>query len=160
MPLDSNGVWQYEETETATPFSTLLNKLASSVSTQVGLLRAAVAPVVGTITPTSGTWKLGTSPTGVGGPYVVLRGQAAVLGGAVRRDGTSPTGVTSALIGMLPAGSRPGTLIVAMVWTTGGPAQLTIDPSGALTVDWATGQTLTADTYHVYLGGIAYEVSP
>ena len=32
MPLDANGIWQYEETETAAPFSTVLNRLASSVS--------------------------------------------------------------------------------------------------------------------------------
>lgn len=42
MPLDSNGIWQYEESEAASPFSALLNKLASSVSTAFGLL----SPVV------------------------------------------------------------------------------------------------------------------
>lgn len=33
MPLDSNGIWQYEESESdVAPFSTFLNKLAGSVS--------------------------------------------------------------------------------------------------------------------------------
>lgn len=32
MPLDSNGIWQYTESETAAPFSTVLNRLAGSVS--------------------------------------------------------------------------------------------------------------------------------
>lgn len=35
MPLDANGIWQYEETETAAPFSTVLNRLADSVSDAV-----------------------------------------------------------------------------------------------------------------------------
>lgn len=35
MPLDVNGIWQYEETETAAPFSTVLNRLADSVSDTV-----------------------------------------------------------------------------------------------------------------------------
>lgn len=36
MPLDANGIWQYEETETAAPFSAMLNRLAGSVSDAVG----------------------------------------------------------------------------------------------------------------------------
>lgn len=40
MPLDANGIWQYQESETdVSPFSTFLNKLAGSVS-------AAIAPMV------------------------------------------------------------------------------------------------------------------
>jgi hypothetical protein len=39
MPLDANGIWQYVETETAAPVSTMLNRLAGSVST-------IVAPIV------------------------------------------------------------------------------------------------------------------
>lgn len=35
MPLDVNGIWQYEETETVAPFSTMLNRLADSVSDTV-----------------------------------------------------------------------------------------------------------------------------
>jgi hypothetical protein len=35
MPLDAYGIWQYEETEAAAPFSVLLNKLAGSVSAVV-----------------------------------------------------------------------------------------------------------------------------
>lgn len=160
MPLDSNGIWQYTEAETVGTWSGLLNKLAGSVSTAVGTLRSLVVPSVGTIVPTSGTWKTGTVPTGVGGPLVNRRGKLAVLQGAVRRDGSSPTGVMNALVGMLPAGYRPAVMVVAAVPTSGGHAQLEIAPSGAITVYWATGQTLTADTYHVYLGGVAYEVAP
>ena len=36
MPLDANGIHQYTETETAAPFSTLLNRLAGSVSNVLG----------------------------------------------------------------------------------------------------------------------------
>lgn len=32
MPLDSNGIWQYTESETVAPFSEMLNRLAGSVS--------------------------------------------------------------------------------------------------------------------------------
>lgn len=35
MGLDLNGIWQYEETETAAPVSTMLNRLAGSVSNVV-----------------------------------------------------------------------------------------------------------------------------
>ena len=35
MPLDVNGIWQYEETENVSPFSDLLNQLAESVSDTV-----------------------------------------------------------------------------------------------------------------------------
>ena len=32
MPLDSNGIWQYTESEAVAPFSNVLNRLAESVS--------------------------------------------------------------------------------------------------------------------------------
>lgn len=40
MPLDSNGIWQYEETESAAPVAAMLNRLAGSVSD-------VVAPLIG-----------------------------------------------------------------------------------------------------------------
>lgn len=36
MGLDSNGIWQYTEGESAAPFSNMLNRLAASVSGVVG----------------------------------------------------------------------------------------------------------------------------
>lgn len=36
MALDANGIWQYTEAETNAPFSTVLNRLAGSVSAAVG----------------------------------------------------------------------------------------------------------------------------
>lgn len=36
MPLDSFGIWQYTESETAAPVSTMLNRLAGSVSDAAG----------------------------------------------------------------------------------------------------------------------------
>jgi len=53
MPLDSNGVWQYTETDDVSPFSTFMNLGMGSVS-------AAIAPLVvnsgfKTITNTAGS---------------------------------------------------------------------------------------------------------
>lgn len=45
MPIDANGIYQYAEDETRSPFSTVLNRLAASVSTVVGLITARLAVV-------------------------------------------------------------------------------------------------------------------
>lgn len=37
--LDANGIWQYGEDDSEATFSTLLNKLSSSTSTQVGAIK-------------------------------------------------------------------------------------------------------------------------
>lgn len=37
--IDANGIWQYGEDDSETTFSALLNKVASSTSTQVGTLK-------------------------------------------------------------------------------------------------------------------------
>lgn len=36
MPLDANGIWQYTETETVSPFHEFMNRLAGSVSSVLG----------------------------------------------------------------------------------------------------------------------------
>lgn len=75
MPLDSNGVHLYDETENEATFSDVLNLLGNSVSTQVGLLKGratalesdvAALGVWATYTPTiviTGGGNLGTSAT-------------------------------------------------------------------------------------------------
>lgn len=41
MPLDANGIHQYTETETVAPFSEFMNRLAGSVSDEIGKLQRA-----------------------------------------------------------------------------------------------------------------------
>lgn len=43
MPIDSSGIWIYEETDVVGLFSDLLNLLADTTSIQVGALKAAAA---------------------------------------------------------------------------------------------------------------------
>lgn len=43
MPLDPNGIHQYEESEDAAPFSAMLNRLASSVSSRVATIMGRLA---------------------------------------------------------------------------------------------------------------------
>lgn len=43
MPIDNNGIHQYEESEPAAPFSAMLNRLASSVSTAIAQLKGLIS---------------------------------------------------------------------------------------------------------------------
>ena len=43
MPIDANGIHRYEESEQATPFSDMLNRLAISASTTIAQVRGSVA---------------------------------------------------------------------------------------------------------------------
>ena len=54
MTLDANGIWQYDEFEDAAPVSTLLNKLAGSVSDEIGPLVARQSQVVPVLLMTNG----------------------------------------------------------------------------------------------------------
>lgn len=45
MPLDSNGIWQYEETDIVSPFSDFMNLGQSSVSTEIASLDGRVTSV-------------------------------------------------------------------------------------------------------------------
>lgn len=42
MPLDGNGIWQYEETDIVSPFSDFMNLGMSSVSTELASVRSEV----------------------------------------------------------------------------------------------------------------------
>lgn len=60
--LDANGIWQYGEDDSETTFSALLNKVASSTSTQIGtikqtgrVLQTVTAKQTGTYSTTSTT---------------------------------------------------------------------------------------------------------
>lgn len=63
MPLDANGIWQYNEGELASPFSALLNKLAASVSSVIAPLlphTTAAVPLGGGVTsPACTAWREG-----------------------------------------------------------------------------------------------------
>lgn len=56
--LDGNGIWQYGEDDSETTFSALLNKVASSVSTQIGNRR-----VLQVVNQQSGTQITSTTST-------------------------------------------------------------------------------------------------
>jgi hypothetical protein len=75
MPLDSNGVWQYEETESAAPVAAMLNRLAGSVSDAIAPLVVAGSQSIPV--DASGV----TASSGYGlivarfGPFVQIRGR-------------------------------------------------------------------------------------
>lgn len=43
MPIDGNGIYQYEESDTAAPFSDMLNRLAGSVSSRIAAVMSRLA---------------------------------------------------------------------------------------------------------------------
>lgn len=71
--LDSNGIWQYGEDDSNTTFSALLNRLGSSTSTQVGLVKTS-GRVLNTVTTTKLTEWSTTSTT-----YADVTGMSATI---------------------------------------------------------------------------------
>ena len=114
MPLDSNGIWQYEESETAAPVSTMLNRLAKSVSD-------AVAPLVTdtgwvNVSLASGITAISGYPLQVRriGPIVYLQGrvqglpantQTTITGSSL--DAEFVPGVPTFDLGLIPNGALP-----------------------------------------------------
>lgn len=82
MPLDANGIWQFEETDPASPISGTLNLLAGSVSAEIATLKAAAGvPDTGWLPLTlDGDWVTDGSTAPAArriGDAVALRGAAA-----------------------------------------------------------------------------------
>lgn len=87
--LDANGIWQYAEGDEISPWSDYMNKLASSVSTEIGQLndRLDASPLTMAITPSS-PW---TTAGAFGVPgLVVLNGMCHLTTGLIVR----PTALT------------------------------------------------------------------
>ena len=59
MPLDSNGIWQYAETDLVSPVSTLLNRLGSSTSNKVATLSSQIT-TLSTLANGIGLWQAQT----------------------------------------------------------------------------------------------------
>ena len=77
--LDANGVWQYGEDDTEALASDLLNLGMSSISTEVGLLDAAVAAIVtGQILQVLSTTKTDTSSS-TSGTYADVSGLSLAI---------------------------------------------------------------------------------
>lgn len=49
MPINSNGIYTYEESDSASPFSTMLNRLANSVTNKVVGLQSSISAVQASI---------------------------------------------------------------------------------------------------------------
>lgn len=116
MPLDSNGIWQYTETEAASLASDMLNRLSSSVSDVVEDLDTRVSATEAndaswTALPLAAGWAVGTGWLGLA--YRKIKGTVE-LGGCflIRPSGGSAQAVapgTPITIATLPAGYRPST---------------------------------------------------
>ncbi len=87
--LDANGIWQYGEDDSNTTFSALLNRLASSVSTALGLIKNNAKGIIAT---TAG----GTS----GKAYYGLA-SAQTIGAGVSADITGMSMTFNAVAGRL-----------------------------------------------------------
>lgn len=75
----SNGVWQYGEDDSEATFSALLNKVASTTNTQIGVDRGRLTTAEGKITSLEGT-RPGTvgHPWNQSGGYVTTSASAQV----------------------------------------------------------------------------------
>lgn len=84
MPLDTNGIWQYDESETAAPVSTMLNRLAQSVSDAIGPLVIDTGPVA--VDLVAGITAISGYPVEVRriGPWVHVQGRVQGLTAATQ----------------------------------------------------------------------------
>jgi hypothetical protein len=116
VPLDVNGIWQYEETDPASTFSDLLNLGTSSTSDAVGALAARVAvteledPAWTALTLNAG-WANGAGWQPLS--YRKVRGTVELSGGFLNRVGSSLAVTAGSIyeIATLPAGYRPSTVV-------------------------------------------------
>jgi hypothetical protein len=122
MPLDSEGIWQYEETDDASPVSGLLNLLAASTSTQIADVRSNLPADTGWVNLTL----LNSWTASEGTPAVRRIGEMVFAKGVV-------TGGSAQLIANLPAAFIPSEGRRFFVWSSGSTGTiLTMFASGAL----------------------------
>lgn len=116
--LDANGIWQYGEDDSLSPYSPYMNKGQSSVSTQIAADRVSLKARA---TVTAATGKTANPPVGV-----QLIEQAGYLS------------VTSGASGLLPvvtfANPFPNGLIGVWMTTFGGAGQNPVINGGAASV--------------------------
>ena len=161
MPLDPNGIWQYEETDAEATASDLLNLLAASVSARVADLQVNVDSKQ-PAEPDSG-WVgvgFGSSYSDASSAYPVQvrkRGPEVRMRGSVRRSANfaPSTAYPNAII--IPAGFRPANLSwMAIATGTGqGNASLLISASDG-TVELRTGPGTFTST--LGLDGLSWTV--
>lgn len=109
MALDSNGIWQFEESDPASPFSDLLNLLAASTSDKVEDLSGAIAAL-------DALWSGAEADIAVSSGWAATdsqghRPRVRALGPLVLGQGSfTRGGATGALnlMGIIPPGFRPG----------------------------------------------------
>jgi hypothetical protein len=143
MPLDSNGVWEYEETDDVAPFSDYMNLGMGSVSTAIG----AVAPDSGW---TAATPWLSSGYTSNGlqvralGDMVWWRGRLGVSTnwGVANATNTVATGVPSQFC----PPTEMGWINTAVLNSAGLVFQVRITAGGTITVRSSLA-TRTEDVY-------------
>lgn len=135
MALDANGIWQYEETEAAAPVSTMLNRLAESVSD-------AVEPLVTVSGPHAVAAAAGYAST-----LTVERvGRVVYATGALAPNvnwGTAhTTSSTAVLAGGIPTDCTPAANKSFLVPTAAGTVatffRVTVTSTGSITVRCST----------------------
>jgi len=159
MPLDSNDIWQFEETDLASPFSDTLNLLAESVSDAFEDDRARLAvleapPASWAAVPLASGWV-----RGAGWQAPLYRKNDRViqlLSGLIVRSGSNITltAGNTYKIGDLPVGYRPaGVFSYGVVphpcaiagGGTRGTGVIRIDLDGSINLVPYITATLTAD---------------
>lgn len=138
MPQDSNGIWQYAETDAEATASDLLNLGQASVSTAVGALRARAAVLeqpdsdFAAIPLASGWAADGTGLLG----YRLRNGSGQLSGARIKRTANLAVGVgVGYTVATLPAGGRPNRLIVGVGAIGGlGPAAVLIGTDGNIQI--------------------------
>jgi len=108
MGLNSKGIWEFDESESAAPFSTVLNRLANSVT-------AALGHASGDTGWTDTGLVYGSNWSSLGGNFPVryrIKGGVVYWNGLLRRDANLSGGQTSTPL-TIPAGVRPNTNRIA-----------------------------------------------
>lgn len=130
--LDANGIWQYGEDDSTSPWSPYMNLGQGSTTTQVGLLKAATADS-GWIIPASlgGSWADfdATEAAFARAQYRKKNGWTEITG-AIKNGATGPANV----VFTLPAGYRPRK---SMFWITpanAGVADVRVNAAGQVYV--------------------------
>lgn len=103
MPLNSAGIWEYEEGESVSPFSVMLNRLSNSITDSLGHAHGDTGWINDGIAYNTNwsDWG-GTNP-------VLYRIKGGVLhwNGLVRRDAGLSGGAAAFTMLTVPAGARP-----------------------------------------------------
>jgi hypothetical protein len=142
MPLDSNGIWQYSETDPLSPFSDLLNMGQVSVSDaieDVNTRVSAIKPWPASLNQRAAQWRRGAQDSFGSGSFINIGGTSL--------PAAAPSGLYSVTFAPVLASSATGT---AAIRGTVNGANLTADDAYTLST---LPQTVSIPTLYTHAGG-------